>query len=365
MPARHASAPADPSEGSPMVIGHRGAPGYRPEHTSAGYELAFAQGADAVEPDVVATRDGVLVLRHENEISGTTDVAAHREFAGRRATKLIDGVETTGWFTEDFTWAELSTLRARERLGALRPESARFDGRFPLMRLSELFTLIDRATDAAGRALAMVAEIKHPTYFSSVGLPLDELFAAEVFAAGWKLGEGRLILESFEATVLAELHDRGVTGKRIHLIEDSGAPFDQVAALGERAHDYAESVSDAGLRVGAAATGRDHLDGISVKKSLILPSDAGADPEQDSAGPQASDLVRRAHEVGLEVYCWTLRPENRFLTGAFRGPGDDNAFGHWRREFEVIMRTGVDGVFADQPDLAVAARGPSKVGGCA
>ena len=160
----------------PLIIGHRGASGYRPEHTRAAYELAFRLGADAVEPDIVATRDGVLVLRHENEISGTTDVASRPEFADRRTTKLIDGARLTGWFTEDFTWAELSTLRAVERLPQVRQASATFDGLEPILRLSDLLGIID---DASGqRQRIMVAELKHATYFESIGLPLDELFAA-------------------------------------------------------------------------------------------------------------------------------------------------------------------------------------------
>src|SRR3954468_15754420 len=150
---------------SPLVIGHRGASGHRPEHTRAAYELAFQLGADAVEPDLVATKDGVLVLRHENEISGTTDVAERAEFADRRTTKEIDGSALTGWFTEDFTWTELSTLRARERLGAIRQTNATFDGRYPLLRMRDLFELVDHASDDAARLLGIVAELKHATYF--------------------------------------------------------------------------------------------------------------------------------------------------------------------------------------------------------
>ena len=192
--------------GRPLIIGHRGASGYRPEHTAAAYELAFALGADAVEPDIVATRDGVLVLRHENEISGTTDVASHPEFADRRATKVIDGEEQSGWFTEDFTWDELSTLRARERLPEVRRGSATFDGLYGILRLSDLMALIDAQSR---RDLVMVAEIKSATYFESIGLPLDELFASEV--AGWATPE-KLVVESFEQTVLGQL--RGAASPR-------------------------------------------------------------------------------------------------------------------------------------------------------
>ena len=156
---------------SPLVIGHRGAPGYRPEHSRSSYELALAMGVDAVEPDVVATKDGVLIVRHENEISGTTDVAEHPEFADRKTTKRVDGQALTGWFSEDFTWAELSTLRATERLGPLRQASASFDGRYPVIRLRELFEIIDDAAEASDRVLKMVAEFKHAAYFDGIGLP--------------------------------------------------------------------------------------------------------------------------------------------------------------------------------------------------
>ena len=189
----------------PLVIGHRGASGYRPEHTRSAYELAFALGADAVEPDIVATRDGVLVLRHENEISGTTDVAARPEFASKRVTREVDGAALTGWFTEDFTWAELSTLRARERLGALRQSSASFDGRYPVIRLRDLFELIDTAAEEQRRLVRMVAEFKHASHFAALGLPLDELFAAELDDAGWGRGDDRLIMEAFELDVLDRL----------------------------------------------------------------------------------------------------------------------------------------------------------------
>ncbi len=218
----------------PLVIGHRGASGYRPEHTRSAYELAFALGADAVEPDIVATRDGVLVLRHENEISGTTDVAARPEFASRRTTREVDGKALTGWFTEDFTWAELSTLRARERLGALRQSSASFDDRYPVIRLRDLFELIDTAADEQRRLVRMVAEFKHASHFAALGLPLDELFAAELDDAGWGRGDERLIMEAFELDVLDRLGARGIRGPRVFLVEATGSPVDVVLAHGPR-----------------------------------------------------------------------------------------------------------------------------------
>jgi glycerophosphoryl diester phosphodiesterase len=338
------------AQSSPVVIGHRGASGYRPEHTAPAYRLAFALGADAVEPDIVATRDGVLVLRHENEISATTNIAQHPEFADRRTTKTVDGKRISGWFTEDFTWAELSTLRARERLGELRQASRSFDGQFPILRLADLFEIVDAMAESSGRPLGIVAEVKHPTYFESIGLPLDELFAAELGAAGWGDDNNRLVVECFERSVLTKVHARGVRGKRVYLIEASGSPFDEVAANGSAARRYADEITEAGLYALASAPAASRVDGVSVNKSMIL--------QGGTAGTLlgVGDLVDLVHAAGLEAYTWTLRPENRFLVNGLRRGRRDAAFGHWQREFRLIMETGVDGVFADQPDLAVAVR---------
>jgi glycerophosphoryl diester phosphodiesterase len=329
----------------PAVIGHRGASGYRPEHSRSAYELAFALGADAVEPDIVATKDGVLVLRHENEISGTTDVAAHPEFAERRATKTIDGVGLTGWFTEDFTWAELSTLKARERLPAIRQSSASFDDQFGILRFGELLELIDRAGEDAESPVGLVAEIKHATYFESIGLPLDELVAADLVAHGWNSGDGRLTVECFEKTVLGKLRDRGIRSKNVFLIEAKGSPADLVAADGPRAATYASFLTRDGLRELSR-----EVEGISVDKSLILARSL------TGAVHGTTTLVADAHAAGLEIYCWTLRPENRFLAKNLRLGSDPSEYGDWESEFALILGSGIDGVFADQPDLAIAAR---------
>lgn len=298
----------------------------------AAYELAIDLGVDAVEPDIVATRDGVLVLRHENEISGTTDVAAHPEFADRRTTKTIDGAKLTGWFTEDFTWDELSTLRALERLPAIRQASTTFDRTAPILRLRDLLELLD----ARERPIQLVAEIKHATYFESIGLPLDELVAQEL--GGWA-SRDRLIVECFEQTVLGLLRDRGLPARYVFLVESSGSPPDLVARWGRKALPYSAHLTNAGL---ARLAGE--VDGISVDKSLLLATDA----QGRVTGP--TDLVARAHAAGLTVFTWTLRAENRFLAKHFRR-GAARDFGDWRSEFEVIIDSGVDGLFADQPDL--------------
>lgn len=342
------SAPHPPF--APLVIGHRGAPGYRPEHTRASYEMAFALGADAVEPDLVATRDGVPVVRHENEISGTTDVAQHPEFADRRTTKQIDGASLTGWFTEDFTWAELSTLRAVERLPKLRQHSATFDGAQPILRLDQLLDLIDRSCERHGRAIRLVAEIKHAAYFASIGLPLDQLVADGL--SRWGSRE-RLTIECFEQTVLGQVRDRGVDARYVYLLESDGAAADLVARDGSAAATYASQLTDAGLaRLAGVGDGSgvdgSGVDGISVDKSLLI-------DEPTSAHPGTTDLVARAHEHGLSVFTWTLRPENHFLATGHRVGAVDADWGDWQREFELILSTGVDGVFADHPDLARAA----------
>lgn len=317
----------------PWVIGHRGASGYRPEHTRASYELAFDLGADAVEPDIVATRDGVLVLRHENEISGTTDVAHRPEFADRRTTKSFGPVAMTGWFTEDFTWEELSTLRAVERLPGIRASSATFDGRYPILRLDELLRLIGEASERHGRALGLVAEIKHAAYFDSIGLPLGELVADALARF-----PGPLVVESFEETVLGEVRGRGLEGRLVYLFEASGTAPDLLMRFGSSAPDYTAQLE----QLDELAT---RVDGISVDKGRLLKPDARAGVE----------LVDRAHRAGLEVFTWTLRPENKFLTKPFR-TGEAARWGQWRGEYESVFATGVDGVFADQPDLAIAAR---------
>jgi len=285
-------------------------------------------------------------VRHENEISGTTDVAQHPEFAGRRTTKVIDGASLTGWFTEDFTWKELATLRAVERLPKIRQHNTTFDGEQPMLRLSDLLEIIDAASERLRQPLCMVSEIKHATYFASIGLPLDELVADQLKPWG---SRERLTVECFEQTVLDQVRGRGVDADYVYLVEAAGAAADLVARDGSAATPYSEQLTDAGL----ARLARD-VDGISVDKSLLLT--AGA-----TRGPVGTtELVARAHEHGLSVFTWTLRPENRYLAaghriGSVTGSGAAD-WGDWRREFELIMSTGLDGVFADHPDLAVAAR---------
>lgn len=324
---RHASA----TPARPLVIGHRGAPGLRPEHTESSYRLAFEAGVDAVEPDVVVSRDGVLLVRHENEISGTTDVADRPEFAGRRTTKTVDGEKLTGWFAEDFTWAELATLRTRERVPKLRPENAAFDGAEPILRLRDVLALADAEGERLGREFSVVIELKHVHFLRGEGHDPVELLLAELRACGWDDRPGRLIVESFELEPLDRLRDSGLPALRVFLMEHTGAPADEKARSGRRARSYDWYRSDAGLD---ALAGR--VDGISVSKRDLL-----ADP----------GLAERARARGLGVFVWTLRPENRFLERGLRSGSDDAAWGDWRAEWERIAAAGIDGVFVDRPDL--------------
>ena len=320
---------------SPLVIGHRGTPGYRPEHSRSSYELALAMGVDAVEPDIVASKDGILVVRHENEISTTTDVAEHPEFADRKTTKRIDGQALTGWFTEDFTWDELATLRTRERLPEVRASSASFDGSQGVLRLTDVLDIVRAGSQEHGREIGVVLEVKHATYFASIGLDLVPLIVRDLKNAGWAEGELPLVIEAFESTVLSQLRAEGISASYIYLIEASGRPYDQLVARGRGAATYKESVTPRGLD---GLVGK--FDGISVNKRMLLAKD--------------NTIVADAHARGLKVFTWTVRPENAFLAAKFRGDGGRGAFGDYESEWATIARTGVDGVFVDHADLGVA-----------
>ncbi|WEG08093.1 glycerophosphodiester phosphodiesterase family protein [Microbacterium horticulturae] len=316
---------------STLVIGHRGAPGYRPEHTRSSYELALAQGVDAVEPDVVVSKDGVLVVRHENEISTTTDVADRPEFAARRVTKRFAGYELTGWFTEDFTWDELSRLRCRERLPKLRPDNTAYDGQEPMLRLRDVLEL------AAAADRGVVVELKHAVYFASIGWDLPGLVAAELHAAGWADGIHPLVIESFESTALAQVREQGIVARYVYLLEATGTPVDLALAQGRDAPTYAWTASPPGLD---SLVGQ--VDGISVDKAFL------------TGATRPGTLVADAHARGLLAYTWTCRPENTFLSRPYRRGGGKRAFGDYTGEWGMLRDLGVDGVFADHPDLAVA-----------
>ncbi len=335
------------------MIGHRGASGYLPEHTLAAYFVAAQQGADFIEPDLVSTRDGVLVARHENEIGATTDVAQHAEFADRRTRKLIDGTPVEGWFTEDFTLEELKRLRARERIPALRPANARFDGQFEIPTFEEILALaraLDAQRAAAARArgapaplpIGVYPETKHPSYFAACGLALEPPLLAALAQHGYSGREAPIFIQSCEIANLQALRQRTAI-PLVQLVEASGAPFD-VRQLGA-GPSYAELVTPAGL----AAVAR-YADAVGVAKGLILPRTSN-----DELGAP-TPLVTAAHDAGLAVHAWTFRAENEFLPRAQRRGTEPSAHGDLAGELAAFFAAGIDGCFADQPNVALAAR---------
>ena len=331
----------------PIVIGHRGASGYRPEHTLASYQLAIDLGADFIEPDLVSTRDGHLVARHENDISGTTDVASHAEFASRKATKVIDGIPITGWFTEDFTLAELKTLRARERLPALRPQNATFDGRFEIPTLEEVIALAQREGRRRHRTIGIYPETKHPTYFQRIGLSLEEPLIRTLHATGLADKRDAVFIQSFEVANLQKLR-RMTRLPLIQLIDATGAPFDFVAAGDPRT--YADLVTPAGLHDVAR-----YADGIGVNKNLIIPRDATG----KLLAP--TRLIPDAHAEHLLVHSWTFRAENTFLPLDFQLGDPTNPLfpglrGDFPAELKLFYNLGLDGLFSDQSDVAIGVR---------
>ncbi len=342
LPAAAAPAEAGSRRADPLVIGHRGASGYRPEHTLESYRTAIRMGADYIEPDLVSTRDGVLVARHENLIDQTTDVADHAEFADRRTTKVIDGVSHTGWFTEDFTLAELKTLRATERLPEVRPHNTRYDGRFEVPTFGEVLSLVARAGRAEHRRIGVYAETKHPTYFASIGLPLERRMLADLERHHLDHRGARVFLQSFETGNLRAL-DAITDLPLVQLVDGSGAPYDLQAAGDPRT--YRDLTTPAGLREIAT-----YADGIGPSKDLVLP--------RDGAGMTGapSDLVRDAHRERLLVHVFTLRRENRFMARNFQVGTDPNSVGDLAAEAQAFFDAGVDGVFTDNSDLVVAAR---------
>jgi glycerophosphoryl diester phosphodiesterase len=330
------SAPAF-AEPKPAVIAHRGASGLRPEHTLEAYKLAIDQGADWIEPDLVITSDGVLVARHENEISGTTDVASRPEFASRRTSKVVDGRRVAGWFTEDFTLAELRTLRARERLPQLRPESAAYDGQFGIVTLDEIAALVAESRRRLQRPIGIVAELKHAAYFESIGLPLHGPLVA---ALDRELGADKslVIVESFEPGILQRLN-RLTEVRLVQLLAEEGGPADG---------------SGTSYRTMATPEGLDRIrlyaDGIGAAKALIIPRTEGG------GSLRPTTLVEDAKHAGLFVFVWTFRNENEFLPSELRRGDDPGAPGDALAEYRMFYALGVNGVFSDFPAQAVAAR---------
>jgi len=330
-------------EAQPIVIGHRGASGYRPEHTLASYELAAAMGADFVEPDLVSTKDGVLVARHENEISATTDVVNHPEFAARRTTKTIDGRMLTGWFTEDFTLAELKTLRAKERLPAVRQRNTIYDGLFEVPTFQEVIELVRRLSRQLGRSIGIYPETKHPTYFRSIGLGLEEPLAATLRRNGLTGRGAKVFVQSFETGNLKALK-RQIDVPLVQLFgERTQQPFDLIGGADKRT--YGDLATPSGL----AQVSR-YADSVGPSKDYIVPRGASG----TSLTP--TTFVDDAHAAGLLVHPYTFRNENQFLPAELRAGSDPNAYGNAIAEAQQFFALGVDGIFSDNPDTAVFAR---------
>ena len=339
------------ADSRPFVIAHRGASGYVPEHTLAGYFIAIQQGADYVEPDLVISRDGALIARHENEIGGTTDVASHPEFAARKVTKKIDGESVTGWFTEDFTLAELKTLRARERLPELRKANARYDGEFSIPTFDEVLDLVS-AADAQRAAIARAAglpppprigvypETKHPSYFASLGLHFDEQMLEALNRHGYSKRNDPICLQSFEVANLKTLRRR-TDLPLVQLVAPTGQPFDFTLAGDKRT--YLDLMTDAGLAEIAT-----YADAIGTHKWMVV--------QFGPEGRKDTGLARRARAAGLGIHVWTLRAENEFLPPELRSSGDAAAHGDLNAEIRALLDAGITGFFSDQPDLAVRAR---------
>lgn len=328
--------------GQPLVIAHRGASGYRPEHTLAAYRLAVHMNADYIEPDLVSTLDGVLVDRHDNELSDSTDVEDHPEFADRRRTKKIDGISVTGWFTEDFTLAELETLRAQERLPDLRPRSARYDGRYVVPTFDRVLDLVRRQERLEDRSIGVIPEIKHSSYFRSIGLPMEGKVVESLRAHGLDAHSDKVMIQSFEVGNLQRLDSRTPV-RLVQLMEPVGAPYDLRASGDPRT--YADLASPRGLRFVSR-----YADVIGTHKDLVI--------SRDRRGhlTQPTSLVHDAHRKGLRVIAFTFRAENAFLPTEYQSSTDPGERGDLAAEVTRFLRTGVDGVFCDFPDIAYAAR---------
>jgi glycerophosphoryl diester phosphodiesterase len=336
-----AAVPAADDRERPLVFGHRGASGYRPEHTLGSYRLAIRMGADYIEPDLVSTKDGVLVARHENEISTTTDVAEHPEFADRRTTKTIDGQSVTGWFTEDFTLRELKTLRAIERLPEVRPDNTRYDGRYRVPTFDRVLKLVTAYKERTGRTVGVAPETKHPSYFDSIGLSLEEPLLRALRRAGLDRRSSAVVVQSFEVSNIRKLARRTKVGI-VQLIGGSGAPYDFIESGDPRT--YADLASRAGLRRVSR-----YADWIGPDKNVLIPRGT------DGYLLEPTDVVDDAHAFGLKVVPYTFRDENQFLPADFRVGSDPNAKGDAFGEYKVFFDLGVDAVFSDHPDTALDA----------
>ncbi len=328
-----------------LVIGHRGASALRPEHTLAAYTQAIEDGADVIEPDLVSTKDGVLIARHENDITGTTNVATVAEFAARKTTKTIDGASITGWFTEDFTLAELKRLRARERIPATRPGNTQYDDQFEVPTFAEVIALAKQMSAAKGRTVHLYPETKHPTYFASIGLPFEDRLIDALRADPYSAATATVFIQSFEVANLKELRQKIGSSqpnwKLVQLIDAADKrPYDfTVAGDGRR---YADLLTRVGIQAIA-----EYADGIGPYKLNLIALDA------TGAFQVPSQVIRNAHDANLLVHAWTFRPENAFLPAPLKAAGPDSTRNPAGlvTEIQTYLRAGLDGVFTDDPAI--------------
>lgn len=352
-PGPAGAVPRDPARvpslvSSALVVGHRGASGYRPEHTLEAYRVAVAQGADAIEPDLASTRDHVLVDTHDIELSTTTDVADHPELADRKTTKQVSGITQTGWFVDDLTLAELKTLRVRERMPAIRPANTAWDGKFEVPTFDEVLALRAELSRSTGRAIVVYPESKNPTYFRAEGLPLEEPLLAALRANGLDSATAPVLVQSFEPTSLRHLrHDLGARTRLVQLV-GGGRPYD--FTVSGDARTFADLTSATGLAWVAR-----YAWAVAPDVSLVLPR------RPDGGLGEPTGLVRRAHAAGLRVHVYTLRAENVFLPVDYRVGTDPATIGRAVDLDGAVLNAGVDGMFCDQPDLCLAARGRHRV----
>lgn len=313
-----------------LIIAHRGASAERPEHTLAAYERAIDQGADYIEPDLVVTKDLVLVARHENNLADTTDVASREEFESRRRDKEIDGQRIAGWFAEDFTLEELRTLRAKERIPAIRPANARFNGLYQVPTLEEVVKLVRAKEAETGRRIGLYPELKHPTFFlQTEGIDVVDLLLKELRDLGIS-ADDPIYIQSFDPSALGRLNQRS-DYRLVQLVKPEGGPPDEPDLR------YAEMVTPTGLAEVAT-----FADAVGVAIPLVLNADGSA-----------TSLVEDARLAGLDVHAWTLRPENAFLPDALKGQGGDAGRGNSAALLAMLKAAGVAGVFTDDPGAIV------------
>lgn len=337
-----------PDSCTPVIIAHRGASGYAPEHTLGSYALAITMGADYVEPDLVMTKDGMLISRHDNELGMTTDVANRTEFADRYRTQTIDGNEVSGWFSEDFTLAEIKTLRAIERIPDIRPGNARMDGAFQVLTFQEIIDLVKSLQISQRRTIGIYPEIKHSSHFRKLGLPMEELVVNTFHRNGYRDCDSPVYIQSFEISNLKEL--KRLTNLRLLQLYDSKSlqPADQVL-LGTDI-TYGKMATPEGLAEVAK-----YASAVGPDKSYIIPRNA-----DDTLG-EPTTFVADAHAVGLKVHPYTFRAENSFLPKEYRSNNPSrSARGDLTAELKKYIDAGIDGLFSDQPDIPIRLRGPCR-----